>query len=93
MAQTKTKRRIRGQKKVLTSPFKDYWTKENYYILGFGFLLLVIGNILLAQSPYTNPLSLSVAPVILLFAYLVVFPFAILYRKNKNNNSSENVSG
>ncbi len=90
MAQVK--RRIRSQKKVLKSPFKDYWTKENYYILGFGFILLIIGNILLSQSPYDNPLSLSVAPIVLLFAYLVVFPFAILYRKNKND-SSENVSG
>ncbi len=90
MAQVK--RRIRSQKKVLKSPFKDYWTKENYYILGFGFILLIIGNILLAQSPYENPLSLSVAPVVLLLAYLVVFPFAILYRKN-NNDNSENVSG
>ncbi len=90
MAQVK--RRIRSQKKVLKSPFKDYWTKENYYILGFGFILLIIGNILLSQSPYDNPLSLSVAPIVLLFAYLVVFPFAILYRKNKSD-SSENVSG
>jgi len=90
MAQVK--RRIRSQKKVLKSPFKDYWTKENYYILGFGFILLIIGNILLSQSPYDNPVSLSVAPIVLLFAYLVVFPFAILYRKNKKD-SSENVSG
>ncbi len=90
MAQVK--RRIRSQKKILQSPFKDYWTKENYYILGFGFLLLIIGNILLAQSPYDNPISLSVAPIVLLIAYLIVFPFAILYKKNKNT-SSENVSG
>ncbi len=77
--------------KVLPSPFKNYWTKQNYYILGFGIFTVIIGFILMSQSPWDNPLSLSVSPVVLLFAYIVVFPIAILYKRK--NSSVEDVSG
>ncbi len=86
------KKNIRNKKitKTVVSPFKNYWTKQNYYFLGFGILTVIIGFILMAQSPWDNPLSLSVSPVVLLFAYLVIFPISILYKKK--NSSEEDVS-
>ncbi len=88
----KTSKRIRGQKKVSVSPFKNYWTKENYYLLGLGFLILITGFILMDQGPWDNPVSRTISPIVLLIGYLIIFPLAILYRKNKNNKQ-ENVSG
>lgn len=88
---TKTRKSIRSQKKKYVSPFKNYWTKENYYLIGLGFVILIIGYILMAQGPWTNPISLTVSPIVLLIAYLIVFPTAILYRKKKHKNN-ENVS-
>ncbi len=87
------KKIIRNKKKsqTLSSPFKNYWTKQNYYILGVGLLTVVIGFILMAQGPWDNPLSLSVSPIVLLFAYIVIFPLSILYKKR--NSSVEDVSG
>ncbi len=52
----------------------------NYKLLGLSFVLLVLGYVLLGQGPVTNPLSLSVAPVILVGVYLVLLPIAIIVR-------------
>ncbi len=77
--------------KSVVSPFKNYWSKENYYFLAVGILVLLVGFFLMAQSPWNNPISLSVSPVILLFGYFVVLPLAILYKKK--NTSKKDVSG
>ena len=88
----KARKRTRGQRKVIISPFKNYWTKENLYILILGFVILIVGFILMDQGPWDNPISRTASPIVLLIGYLVVFPFAILYRKNKKDNQ-DNVSG
>lgn len=77
--------------KQAISPFKIEWTKENYIIAAVGLLLLIIGFFLMSQGPWDNPLSLSVSPIVLLIAYLVIFPLAILYKKKKveKNDTSE----
>ena len=53
--------------------------KKNLILIGIGILLLVIGFICLATGPADNPVSLSVAPIILTIAYVVIIPFGILY--------------
>ncbi|MBU1102027.1 MAG: DUF3098 domain-containing protein [Bacteroidetes bacterium] len=79
------------QNKRAISPFRIEWTKENYIIASIGLFLLIIGFFLMSQGPWDNPLSLSVSPVVLLIAYLIIFPLAILYKKKKavENDSSE----
>ena len=87
MAKVKPK----NKSKFLTSPFKDYWTKQNYLLFTFGLLIIIVGFILMAQSPWNNTLSLTVSPLVLLIAYLVVIPLSILYKKKKTP-IEENVS-
>ena len=59
----------------------------NYKMLGLSFALLVVGYICLGQGPVTNPLSLSVAPVILVAVYCVLLPVAIVIKgKDKKKN-------
>ena len=53
--------------------------KKNIFLIGVGILLLIIGFICLATGPADNPVSLSVAPIILTIAYVVVIPLGILY--------------
>jgi len=49
--------------------------------------LIVVGYILLAQGPVDNPLSISVAPVILVISYCVFIPVAIMAKgKGKKEN-------
>lgn len=82
----KVKPKSKRQNKPTLSPFKDYWGKSNYIIFGAGIGILILGFILMAQGPWDNPVSLSVSPIILLFAYLIVFPLSLLYKKKKSNS-------
>ena len=54
-------------------------SKKNLILIGIGILLLVIGFICLAAGPADNPVSLSVAPIILTIAYVVIIPLGILF--------------
>jgi predicted tellurium resistance membrane protein TerC len=60
--------------------------KKNILIIAVGVLLLVIGFFCLAQGPAENPVSLTVAPLILVFAYLVVMPIGILWNSKKKKS-------
>jgi hypothetical protein len=60
---------------------------RNYKLFGLGSALLVVGYVLLGNGPANNPLSLSVAPVILVGTYCVLFPLAIFLRPKKRENA------
>jgi len=57
--------------------------KKNILIIAVGVLLLVVGFFCLAQGPAENPVSLTVAPLVLVFAYIVVVPLGILWGGKK----------
>lgn len=82
----KVKRRIKQG--AVASPFKNYWDKNNYIIFFVGFAVLLLGNVLMSQGPWDNPVSLTVAPLVMLIAYLVIFPVAILYSRKKETNEA-----
>ena len=60
-------------------------SKKNLILIGIGILLLVIGFICLAAGPADNPVSLSVAPIILTIAYVVIIPLGILFSGKDEN--------
>jgi len=53
--------------------------RKNILLIALGILMLVIGYVCLGSGPATNPVSLTIAPIILVFAYLVVIPLGILW--------------
>ena len=59
--------------------------KKNMILIALGVLLLVIGFACLATGPADNPVSLTVAPLILVLAYLVVIPVGILWKSKKQD--------
>ena len=59
--------------------------KKNIILIAIGVLLLVIGFLCLATGPADNPVSLSVAPLILVVAYMVVIPLGILFTGKKQD--------
>ena len=76
--------KIKKRTKVVEgSPFKNYWDKTNYILIAAGLLLVIVGFIVMGQGTWDNPISLSLSPIILLAAYVIVFPLAILYKKKK----------
>jgi len=80
------KRRGKLQKESVALPFG----KWNYILFGIGALLLVTGYFALSRKPWNSVWSLTVAPILLVLAYLVVLPVAILYhRKNKKEETTD----
>ncbi len=57
----------------------------NAKLLGIAIIVLVIGYVLLAQGPANNPLSKSVAPIILVISYIVLIPCSIIFSKKIDN--------
>lgn len=88
---TKRNRTLKIDKQAVseaTANYENPFSARNIALLGIGLIILIAGYYCLAQ-PASNPsklpsegfLSLSVAPVLLLLAYLVIIPVGILIRK------------
>jgi len=61
----------------------------NFKLLGLCVVLLAAGYICLGQGPVNNPLSLTVAPVILVAVYCFLIPFAIIAHKKDAKNKED----
>ena len=62
----------------------------NIKLIGLCIVLLVVGYIFLGQGPVYNHLSWSVAPLILVGVYCILFPIAIMYKgKAKTEEKKE----
>jgi hypothetical protein len=90
----KEKRHIKEIKKTVLSPFKDYWNKNNYFLIAIGLVVLILGYIFMSIGNWDSFISLSISPIILLIAYIIIFPLAILLKssvfiKKKTNVSSK----
>lgn len=82
MAQ-KIKRKQAVQKKRLISPFNIYWNKQNYFFLLLGFILLIIGYYVMSLGSWDSTESLILSPIILVIAYVLIFPLSIFSRKKE----------
>lgn len=63
-----------------SSVWSSPWSKENYLMLGIGVAVIVVGFVLLSMGmdQWDNPISVSVAPVVLVIGYCVIIPLAIM---------------
>ena len=57
--------------------------KRNLLLLTIGIVTIVVGFVLMAQEPVDGFLSRTLAPIILVIAYLVIIPISII-AKNKD---------
>ncbi len=62
-----------------TLPF----TRENYVLFFSGLATILVGYLCLNTPPVYGPISLTVAPILLVIGYLVLIPISILYRKKE----------
>ena len=68
--------------------------KKNLQIFIVALVLIVLGYIAMAQPPFDSFWSLTAAPIILMFAFLIVIPYSIFYghfngKKSAGKDSSE----
>ena len=92
---SKIKRNLKEIKKTVLSPFKDYWNKNNYFLIAIGLVVLTLGYIFMGIGNWDSFISLSISPITLLISYVIIFPLAILLKssvfiKKKTNVSSKN---
>ena len=66
------------------------FSSVNFRLLGICVVLLIIGYIFLGQGPVYNPMSWSIAPIILVAVYCILLPVTILYKKKENNTDKKN---
>ncbi len=62
-----------------------FFGKRNWIGLSIGVLVLALGFVLLKQGPANNPLSLSVAPIVLVVGFFIIIPIALLIAPDKKS--------
>lgn len=55
-------------------------SKKNYFIIGAGLFLIVLGYIFMSENSVDGFMPTVVAPVLLFFGYCIFIPIGILYR-------------
>jgi len=81
MATRIKKKTIRQTKKTSVSPFNIYWEKKNYYLLFLGVLVTIVGFYFLSMGTWNSFSSLIISPILLVLAYIIIFPLSIFLRK------------
>jgi FtsH-binding integral membrane protein len=89
MAQKIKKRQIRQTKKSAVSPFNIYWEKKNYFLLGIGLLVTIIGFYFMTVGSWNSASSLLISPIILFIAYVIIFPLTIFFRKKSETEKNQ----
>jgi len=56
------------------------FNKTNYLLLFSGILLIILGYIIMAYGGVNSFQSLTLAPIILFFGYIILIPSALIYR-------------
>lgn len=62
-------------------------TKKNFILFGIGLLVLFLGFVSLNQGPANNPISLTLGPVLLVVAYCILIPVAIMLKDKENTGT------
>lgn len=87
----KVKRKKSHKTSKIDSPFKIYWSKNNYYLLILGIAVLIVGFYLMSVGNWDSTVSLYISPFVLMIGYLLVIPSSILFRKkNEEQNKQDN---
>jgi len=74
------KKSFSKENKIKTSPFKDYWLKYNFYLLYLSLGILILGFYLMSVGNWDSFISLSVSPIIVIIAYVLLLPAVILLK-------------
>lgn len=64
-------------------------TKENYLIIAAGIIIIIIGYVLMSEKSVDGFNPTVLAPILLVFGYLVVIPIGILFKKEWFARKSE----
>ena len=57
------------------------FNKTNYFLLFSGIFSIILGYLIMVYGEVNSFQSLTLAPVILFIAYIILIPSALIYRK------------
>lgn len=78
--------KVKTKKAETSSRFHFPLTKTNFMIIILGLIVLIIGYVFMAIP--TNPdafLTRTLAPILLVIAYLIIIPIGLFYREKKES--------
>jgi membrane protein implicated in regulation of membrane protease activity len=78
-------------KKSIVPAFNIYWDKKNYLFLFLGFALLIVGYYVMSLGSWDSTESLIMSPIILVVAYVLIFPLSIFSKKKEITDKSKEV--
>ena len=74
-----------------TSLFESWdFSTINYVLFGIGLALIIVGYFVMAAGEVNSFQSLTLAPIMLFIAYIIVIPAALIYRE-KSSEVEENL--
>ena len=70
--------------------FPNSWifTNTNYLIFLIGFLMILAGYIIMANGEVYSNQSLIISPLMLFIGYIILIPFALLYKRKEKDLGS-----
>ncbi len=77
----------RIQKRKIKKELPLAFGKINYIFLTIGVIVILAGFYALSQPPLMGTMPLVVAPILLILAYCIILPVAIMYRKKEKSNT------
>jgi cytochrome bd-type quinol oxidase subunit 2 len=83
MAKVKEKEK----KKTAESGYRFPLTRTNFLIIALGVLVIVLGYIFMAIPDDPDAfMTRTLAPIMLVFAYLIIIPVGLFYREKKEQS-------
>lgn len=77
-------------KKPESGKIPNTWifTNTNYLIFLIGLLMILAGYIIMANGEVYSNQSLIISPLMLFVGYIILIPFALLYKKKEKDLGS-----
>ena len=68
--------------------FQWPYKRKNYVLFAIGVFVIIVGYLIMYLGKVDSFQSLTLSPILLLIGYLIIIPYALLYRNNYWGSSS-----
>ena len=62
--------------------FQWPYKRKNYVLFAIGVFIIIVGYLIMYLGKVDSFQSLTLSPILLLIGYLIIIPYALLYRNN-----------
>jgi len=62
--------------------FQWPYRRKNYVLFAIGVFIIIVGYLIMYLGEVDSFQSLTLSPILLLIGYLIIIPYALLYRNN-----------